>query len=397
MVAQEIKADRFAGYPPQARVIAVKNLPLLQQLPLAFLPLLLRELISYDWKFPAERDELDRQFRYLHSLSATELAGAMQSFAKVKLSPQLEAMDWVGSPFHFSEQLSAYLWATHQIDDFGRAAEAYIQAFNTAVPEASIPGPRLGIAVIGREITATGYPLFRKMRAQGVYFTQVEPGNGYQLLLDTVGARVQAHGQPYAHWCIDGDATPPNAAITSVAYGSLETVRKRLIAKMQQISTAKAGVEALRSRLADTEPSEVGMNSVDPVLGRFAISVLTEGSGTQIYSTTFVQWSAREALRRARPLTVLARFTPRQTEESADEEFSGTQKKPALDPAGSLLDADMGAYYTWINLQRLSGNSRFLAWFEGRGEAVAIGPSFAAGTESHEPVKLGDILQRLQS
>jgi hypothetical protein len=141
----------------------------------------------------------------------------------------------------------------------------------------------------------------------------------------------------------------------------------------------------------------VGMNSsVDPVLGRFAISVLTEGSGTQIYSTTFVQWSAREALRRARPLTVLARFTPRQTEESADEEFSGTQKKPVLDPAGSLLDADMGAYYTWINLQRLSGSSRFLAWFEGRGEAVAIGPSFTAGNESNEPAKLAEILQRLQ-
>src|ERR1700761_1521303 len=124
MVAQEIQADRFASYPPQARAIAVKNLPLLHQLPLAFLPLLLRELISYDWKFPAERDELDRQFRYLHSLSATELAATMQSFGKVKLSPQLEAMDWVGSPFHFSEQLSAYLWATHQIDDFGKAAEA---------------------------------------------------------------------------------------------------------------------------------------------------------------------------------------------------------------------------------------------------------------------------------
>jgi len=49
----------------------------------------------------------------------------------------------------------------------------------------------------------------------------------------------------------------------------------------------------------------------DAVLNRFQLSVLTEGSGTQIYSTTFVQWAARELLRRAQPLTLLARFAPR--------------------------------------------------------------------------------------
>ena len=157
----------------------------------------------------------------------------------------------------------------------------------------------------------------------------------------------------------------------------------------------------LRTRMAETEPSELGMQRLtsDPVLGRFAISVLTEGSGTQIYSTTFVQWTAREALRRARPLTILAKFSARQTEESADEELSGIQQQAVLDPAGSLVDADMGAYYTWINLQRLSGadQSSFLAWAEGRREAVAIGPSFAPGTQSQNHVSLAEILHQVQS
>ncbi len=43
------------------------------------------------------------------------------------------------------------------------------------------------------------------------------------------------------------------------------------------------------------------------MLNRFQLSLLTEGSGTQVFATTFVQWAAREALRRAQPLTV---FTP---------------------------------------------------------------------------------------
>ena len=157
--------------------------------------------------------------------------------------------------------------------------------------------------------------------------------------------------------------------VASLAYDSLKPVRKQLIHKMQQVSASQAGPESLRTRMAETEPSELGMQHLtsDPVLSRFAISVLTEGSGTQIYSTTFVQWTAREALRRARPLTILAKFAARQTEESADEELSGMQQQPVLDPAGSLVDADMGAYYTWMNLQRLSGADRSVIYRVGGG------------------------------
>jgi hypothetical protein len=403
MTLQRLSEQQFQGYPPEAKKAATSNIGLLQQLPLAFLPLLLREVIAYDWKFPAERDEIDRQFRYLGGLTAEQLSGAMSSFAQVKLSPSLEAMDWIGAPYRFSEKLSAYLWATHQIDDFSSAAENYIKAFNAAVPEAAAPAPRLGIAVIAREISQTDYPLFRKLRPHGVYFDHVDSVGSYDLLLATVAARTQAHPSPYAHWCIDGGepTTPLNNQVASLAYGPLKPVRKALIHKMQQVSATQAGPEALRSRLAETDPSEVGMkhNPDDAVMNRFAISVLTEGSGTQIYSTTFVQWAAREALRRARPLTMLTRFAPRQTEESADEEFSGVQERVVLDPAGSLADADMGAYYTWINLQRLSGanQSSYIAWYEGHREAVAIAPSLTPGTESHDNVSLAEILRRIQS
>ena len=44
-------------------MLATEQLGLLQRLPLAFVPLLLRELIVYDWKFPTERRDLDGQFQ----------------------------------------------------------------------------------------------------------------------------------------------------------------------------------------------------------------------------------------------------------------------------------------------------------------------------------------------
>jgi len=150
--------------------------------------------------------------------------------------------------------------------------------------------------------------------------------------------------------------------------------------------------------LAQIKPEEAGLNLTgDPVLNRFQLSLLTEGSGTQVFSTTFVQWAAREALRRAQPLTIFTRFAPRQRENQMNELLAEHQRKPELDPAGSLIDADMGAYYTWLNQQRLAGEQKaaFLAWFEDHDEAVAIGPKMERGKRSDAPIELSDLIARI--
>jgi hypothetical protein len=155
------------------------------------------------------------------------------------------------------------------------------------------------------------------------------------------------------------------------------------------------GPEELHSRLAETKPSDLGMNLSDSALDRFQLKVLTEGSGTQIFSTTFAQWSAREALRRAQPITLLVRFAPRQRLRPMNELLSDSHSTPELDVVGSLVDADMGAYYHWINQQRLPGDSQsvFIAWFEGHQQAVAISPTLPRGVESDSSIDLGRLLE----
>jgi len=59
---------------------------------------------------------------------------------------------------------------------------------------------------------------------------------------------------------------------------------------------------------------------------------------------------------------MLVRFAPRQRQRSMNELLSGHLGDEELDPAGSLIDADMGAYYTWLNQQRLE-RSRLPFWF----------------------------------
>src|SRR5580698_3471801 len=174
MLPNQLTPESFAQYPPEARQLAAQHIALLRRLPLAYLPLLLRELIVYDWKFPAERAEVNRQFRYLGALAEASFQTTMAAFAQLKLTNQLEQTDWVNNPAMFSEQLSAHLWATHQIDSFSSAAVEYMKKFSAWMPDPQLPTHRLGIAIIGQGVaTGESYRLFRKLRPHGVYYSQV--------------------------------------------------------------------------------------------------------------------------------------------------------------------------------------------------------------------------------
>lgn len=397
MLPSELKPEHFSSYPPQAKVLVNANLALFRELPLSFLPGVLREAIDYDYRFPAERRALEKEIANLAKLSPTERSQWLQGFLKITLSTKLEQFDWVNNPAQFVEQLSAHLWSTHQLDAFRAAATDYSDRLHAAVPPDMPKIPRLGIAVIGQGVESYDKPLFRKLRPHGAYFSRVAPENGLRILLDSLAARTKNDSGPYAHWYIDGgDPAEHDSSITSVAYGTLEPVRTAILRNMHsEIERPGMGPEMLRTIMAAWRPEDLGVKSSgDPVLDRFQVRLLTEGSGTQIFSTSFTQWAAREALRRAEPTTLFVRFSPRQRQKPMNEMIAPGAERPELDPVGSLVDADMGAYYNWLNQQRLPGADKaaFLAWFEGHSSAVVIGPTVPRGTESNEPTDIKQLL-----
>ena len=397
MLPSDLKPEQFKNYPPEARKLATDYVAALQRLPLTFVASLLREVIDYDFKFPPERKAIEKELANLSSLSPEQTKEWFQGFAQISSSEKLEKLGWINSPAQFVEQLSAHLWSTHQLDAFRKAAIDYANRLQAAVPPEPPAAPRLGIAVIGQGAAAHDEPLFRKLRAHGGYFSQVNPEHGVETLLNAVAARAKAQPAPYAHWYIDGgQEMAHDSALTCVSYKALEPVRAILLRKMHgEIQKPGMGPETLRTLLAQMRPVDLGMApSGDAVLDRFQVKLLTEGSGTQIFSTTFAQWAARETLRRAQPLTLLVRFAPRQRQQPMNELLSGIRSDAELDPAGSLVDADMGSYYTYLNQQRLTGAERssFLVWFEGHNEAVAIGPALPRGTASSTPINLNQLL-----
>lgn len=391
-----LTAAAFARYPPAGRAVAVAHLLLLQQLPLAFLPSLLREVVDYDYKFPVERTQLDRQLAWLAAQSAAQLAEVFAAFAAVRVPPEQAAQDWAGRPMDFTEDLSAMLWSTHQMSAFRDAATAYGDRMHAALPPPALVIRRLGIAIIGQGATPQAdTSLFHHLRKHGTMFTNIDPTDGVAQLLAATEARARSHPAPYAHWYIDGGQPAPNAgALTTVSYGELAPVRAALLDNIQhEVGKAGMGPEALRDHLTHLDPAALGMHG-DPVLDRFQLKVLTEGSGTQIFSTTFAQWTTREVLRRAEAATVVVRFAPRQLQRPMNELLTNAAAAPQLDAEGSLVDADMASYYHWINQQRLPGaaQSAFLAWFEGQRQALAIGPALPRNTGSATPLTLQQLV-----
>jgi hypothetical protein len=198
-------------------------------------------------------------------------------------------------------------------------------------------------------------------------------------------------GDPWTH-----DFASVSGAV-SVSYPELDGLRKRTLARMEQMTqTGGAGAEEMRARLAGTNAQELDAHAVttDSVLARLYTELFTQSSGPQIFSTSFVQWSGRELARRAQPRTLLLRYATRQRYQPFNE-LLRTADPSSTDPEGSLRDAEMGAYSTWIEMNRITspGKGIFLAWVEGTSQAVLIGNNAPRGTECNTVMQLKDALE----
>ncbi|HEY4382844.1 MAG TPA: hypothetical protein VGN01_21050 [Acidobacteriaceae bacterium] len=391
-----LTAASFSRYPPQGRALAAAHLATLRRIPQSLLPVLLLQVLRYDYSFPAERVQLESQITALESSTPAAFQALMQPFAALELPPALVEMDWLNEPQLFTERLTAWLWSHQRIDAYHAAVEQYRQALPPPQPQTI--APRWTFVLIGRNAQAPARPLFRKLAPYGTLFTNVDPSGGTTALLAEASARATKYPVPFGHWYIDGSDPLPAPGLTIASYRRLVPAARKEFQLIRQVSSrpqTQPTVESVTSYVASLTPEMLGIEGTpyDP-LRYFEVSILTQGAGCQIFSTTFVQWAARECLHRAQPLTLVARFADRQTAAPMEQMLNRDPLMQPQDTAGSLVDAEMGTYYTWINQGRLPGaeQSRFLAWWEDHNVALAISPSTAQGVTSHSPCTIPQIL-----
>lgn len=397
MDPKTLTRENFKTYAPEAQRVACDHLELFRDLPIVLAAALLREIIDYDTRFPREREIIDGQLDFLARLSSEERHRLTKVFSSLSLSPELIAADWVRFPQKFEEALSAHLWASKQQDAFRAAAIEFADETGKATPQRQPPVARWSVVVIGPELRKDGYPLFRKLRPHGVFYPQIDGAGGMEAIVARLSARSAATKLPYGHWYVDGASPYPDipASVSQFSWQGSTPLRTEVLKKMQTvIESGSGGPEMLRTIMGSWALEAGNARTGDALIDQFVKSVYGDGSGTQIFSTTFVQWSARELLRRADPVSLVARFGPRQRQRTMNEMFSPRSAEPTPDFAGSLVDADFAAYYTWINLNRLANPqaATFVAWSVAHSQAVVIGPGSPRGAEAPDRTSLVQLL-----
>jgi len=385
MRPDELTAQSFALYPVGAREFAIEHLSLLQHLPLMLCPSFLKQIQQWGTSFPAEQASLRWQCDFLTRMAPEQFADLVAPFEHITMSAQLEASDWVHAPAIFITDLSANLWLSGQINQFRVAS----LAFFAAIPEVDTHPHRLTIVVVGRDAPTAQDSLFRKLKRRGVALTALDDRDMPGQIRAVFRNHARQSQDPYAHWYVDGgDAWTEefgNAPQTiRISYPALSALRERTLSKMEHaLAGGSSGAEEMRTRLSATTPQDVDAAGItsDPVLQRFYTELFTESSGPQFFSTSFVQWAGRELARRAQPQTLLLRYAPRQAYRTFDQ-LTLAPQADRLDPEGSLRDADMGAWYAWIEMNRITrrGKGTFFAWLEGSRRGVLIGNAAPAGT-----------------
>lgn len=398
MTPDQLTAASFAGYPPIARQFAADHLALLRQMPLSVAPAFLREIIAFDWRFPAERRTFERQCAWLESLPASRRAALIAPFQRISVPPVLASTDWVRSPQAFLEKLTAYLWSSSQIDAYRHAAQDLLAVPLDQTPQQS----RMAVVVVGKDAVAPSPQLFRKLAPHGVtlhnlQWTPETPGQLHAALQQRTASAVA----PYSRWYIDGGEPWPHdaPAVSLLSYTQLRPVRENVLERMNRFTHSDtAGAEGMRTMLEGLDPAQCGAGAVtpDPLMQHFITSLFIEGSGTQIYSTSFVQWAARETLRRAQPAQLLVRFAPRQRQRTLNQLFDAATNVEVPDPEGSLRDADISAYYILLDMLSIADPSHitFLAWRENHGHAVIVSPRAPAAHVDDAPLTLSAALAK---
>ena len=134
MLPRNLQPEHFAAYPPEARKVVRRSPRCPPAAPRSpFFPACCARSSS---TITNSRRSARRSIRSSRTsaLSRRRKQRLVSSRSTPFRSLELEHFDWINLPAQFVEQQSAYLWSTHQLDAFRKAATDYGARLQAAVP-----------------------------------------------------------------------------------------------------------------------------------------------------------------------------------------------------------------------------------------------------------------------
>jgi hypothetical protein len=212
-------------------------------------------------------------------------------------------------------------------------------------------------------------------------------------------------GAPLARRSAEREGGSPGSRyVTGLSYERLlpyrDVLMKALFSKVQDgVESPQAFAAYARSLTLAPEPGT--LPNPDAIIQAFVRDVLLTGNGTLFVNNTFVEWAAVQALRRAQPRLLVARYGVRDRLKpfSSLLLFSqprATDRIPLIeDPLGSFIDVEQLSYYVWLQAEKSAAYRKktlYLFLAESQDEMLAIrsdAPGPAVSTQS--PASLADV------
>ena len=172
--------------------------------------------------------------------------------------------------------------------------------------------------------------------------------------------------------------------MTGLSYERLLPYRDVLMRAL--FSKVQTGVEspqafAAYARSLTLAPEPGALPNPDAIVQAFVRDVLLTGNGTLFVNNTFVEWAAVQALRRAQPRLLVARYGVRDKLKPFSSLLLFSQPRtsdriPLIeDPLGSFIDVEQLSYYVWLQAEKSAayrGKTLYLFLAESQDELLAI-------------------------
>ncbi len=410
------------------------NKGLLKRLPITFLPFTQQQLHEWDYLFPYERQSIQHLLLYLAGLDDAQRSALFHEVTQ--LEQKMGVRNW---QFTTNEQtiLNASLLArSPYYQDWRKAVQkVFDEAEQNTAAEKSSDGNarRLILLVLPQPLPLDASKIWQRWEGLGhpirLDLSQVDETLTPSETLLTAAAATTPPAAPLWRivsrrsnasssdsWILDSGSALVDCALkqqspspvipsaTLLSYERLATFRDNFSREVNTMRKDLSDADAVYDRLrkADVTPWCPPEVAPVPVVREFLRTLYLSGNGALIFGNSFVEWSASEAFRRARPSFVMAQFGVRSkpkpfTSVAVFENPDEINPLPAVDDLpGSSLDAQVLALYVWLAASRYDEyrrNTVCLCIAESIAQAYVIAPPEFHLASDSEPVPL----ERLRS
>ena len=407
----------------------------LNRLPLTIVPFVNQQLRDWDFLFPNEKRSTERLILYLDSRSPAESASLFRDL--IRLEDQMGVRQWQFSTKEQTIQNSSELARSPRFQEWRKAVQAVFDAADRyEMQAAGLPSRSRNRAIVldvpaSLPMEDTGawrhwHGAGKRVKLQTAASPSKDSGlDGVTAGLFATAAKAgkppdsSAEDSSADLWVIDGASSLVDACLAAapspapahailLSYTRLNAYRESFSREMNSMRKDLSDADSVYDHLRKVDvtpwcPAEIATN---PAVKEFVRAVYLSGNGAVIFGNSFVEWAASEALRRARPRFLAARFSVR----SKPKPFTGVavfenpdkvNPLPAVDDnPGSAVDAEILAPYIWLSAIRYEEyrQSTVCVCVAGSiAEAYVVAPPEFVLPDPTEPIPIEALADALQS